>query len=71
MTDVTKAGEKLKSLVNPNHKAYAGYDEIQKLADYKKTQIVVYDNRFVKTKTFYPTLKKVKPSRTIKPREEI
>merc|ERR1711934_803207 len=41
--------------VKPEHKAYANGDDLQLIADYKKTPIVLYNNVYEKVKVFEPS----------------
>jgi len=56
----------LKFRINPTHKAYSDDVDMQELATYKKSRVVLYNNLFEKVKTFIPVMGKVHASRVVK-----
>ena len=50
---LTKQASDLKYRVKPEHKAYANDDDLQLIADYKKTPIVLYNNVYEKMDVVY------------------
>ena len=52
---LTQRATDLKRRVKPEHKAYANDDDLQLIADYKKTPIVLYNNVYEKVKVFEPS----------------
>ena len=51
---LTKLANDLKYRVNPEHKAYANDMDLQRIADYKKVPIVLYNNVYERLRVFTP-----------------
>jgi len=52
--------------IDPTNKAYSDDVDMQALATYKKSRVVLYNNLFGKVKTFIPVMGKVHASRVVK-----
>ena len=63
---VSEHAKDLKRRIKPTHKSYSTDDELQQLATYKKTKVILYNNIFERIKTFEPVLKQERDSRKVK-----
>ena len=63
---VSGRSKDLKRRIDPTNKAYSDDVDMQELATYKKSKVVLYNNLFEKVKTFFPVMGKVHASRVVK-----